>query len=82
MVRKIIDQRFVDVITEWQRHLLQMDRRNNLLYFKTGKTSVHIIEQTPTTIMKALQSSRKGLTFDYAETIARISKRDTRSVAG
>jgi len=74
MVRKVIDQRFADVITEWQRHLLQMDRRNNLLYFKKGKASVHIIGETPTPIMQKLQSSRKGLTFDYAESIARISK--------
>ena len=74
MVKRVVDQKFADVIADWQKHLLQLDRRNNLLYFKQGKAAVHIIEQTPKNMLQQLQSSHKGLTFDYAEARSRISK--------
>src|SRR4030042_5694509 len=60
-------EQFCEVVADWQRRLLQLDRRNNLLYFRRGKTPVHIAEHTPDSIMEALLSSRRGLTFDYAE---------------
>lgn len=60
-------KQFADVVAEWQGWLLQLDQRNNLLCFKPGKTAVHIVEHTPDSIMASLLSSRRGLTFDYAE---------------
>ena len=61
-------EKFAEVIGEWQRRLLQLDRRNNILYFKTGgRTSVGIPGHTADGIKDALLSSRRGLTFDYVE---------------
>ena len=62
---------FQEVVGDWQRRLLQLDRRNNLLNFRPGKTAVRIVEHTPDRIMEALLASRHGLTFDYAEPRAR-----------
>ena len=57
---------FAEVIGEWQRRLLQLDRRNNSLYFKTeGKTAVGIPEFNADSINHELQSARRSLTFDY-----------------
>jgi hypothetical protein len=58
---------FAEVVAEWQQHLLQLNRRNNLLYFRPGKTAVRIAEHKPDIIMRSLLDSRRGLTFDYAE---------------
>ena len=52
---------------DWQTRLLQMDRRNNLLYFRPGRGSVGLIDTTPDQLDRRLESSRKGLTFPYAE---------------
>ena len=60
-------EKFAERVAEWQRQLLQLDPRNNLLYFRPGKTGVHIISHTPDSIVQALLSSRRGLTFDYGE---------------
>lgn len=60
-------ERFSEVVADWQRRLLQLDRRNNLLYFRPGRTAVRLVEQTPDGIMASLLASRRGLTFDYAE---------------
>ncbi|MFQ6025903.1 MAG: DUF3320 domain-containing protein [Dehalococcoidia bacterium] len=59
--------RFAETVSDWQRRLLQLDRRNNLLYFRPGRTAVKIIDRSPDGVMSALLSSRRGLTFDYAE---------------
>lgn len=56
-----------EVIATWQNQLLQLDRRNNLLYFRPGKTAVRIVEHSPDSLIEQLLSSRKGLSFDYAE---------------
>lgn len=59
---------FSEVVTEWQRRLLQLDRRNNLLYFKPGRTAVLVADHTAESITAGLHSAgRRGLTFDYAE---------------
>lgn len=54
-------------IGEWQKRLLQLDRRNNLLYFKPGRTAVGIIGISPDDLDQRLLASRKGLSFTYTE---------------
>ena len=55
------------VVADWQKRLLQMDRRNNLLYFKPGRTAVLIADYTPDRIAERLESTTRGLKFDYVE---------------
>ncbi|MDE2893754.1 MAG: DUF3320 domain-containing protein [Chloroflexota bacterium] len=54
-------------IAEWQTRLLQLDRRNNLLYFKPGRSTVGIVDLSPDELDRRLQRARKGLAFTYAE---------------
>lgn len=75
---KRLPQRLIDVITDWQRRLLQLDRRNNLLYFKTGSSAVRITERTPDDLLQAMLSSRNGLAFDYVEPRPRKNPLGTR----
>ena len=58
---------FAASVEDWQRRLLQLNRRNNLLSFKPGRSAVLIVDQTPDSIEGDLLTSRKGLDFDYAE---------------
>ena len=58
---------FAESVEDWQHRLLQLDRRNNLLYFRPGRSAVRIVDQTTDGIIEQLLSSRRGLTFDYAE---------------
>ena len=60
-------ERFANVVADWQRKLLQLDRRNNLLYFKARTTAIRIADHSPDTLLTALSSHRSSLTFDYAE---------------
>ena len=53
-------------IGEWAERLLQLDRRNNLLYFKPGRSAVGIMGIAPDAIDAQLRRSRKGITFPYA----------------
>lgn len=76
-----LPERFAEVVAKWQHGLLQLDRRNNLLYFRPGKTAVRIVDQTPDGIVKSLLSSRRGLIFDYAESRPRRSS-DSRYTRG
>ena len=52
-------------IGEWANRLLQLDRRNNLLYFKPGRSAVSITGTTPDELGKRLSRSRRGLEFPY-----------------
>jgi very-short-patch-repair endonuclease len=54
-------------IASWQTKLLQLDRRNSLLYFRGQRSSVGIIETGPDDLLDRLQRSRTGLKFPYAE---------------
>lgn len=59
-------------IVEWQKRLLQLDRRNNLLYFKQGsRSAVRILSHGVDEFLVRLTESRTGLEFDYAERRAR-----------
>ena len=58
---------FAASVEDRQRRLLQLNRRNNLLSFKPGRSAVLIVDQTPDGIVGDLLTSRKGLDFDYAE---------------
>ena len=62
------------VVEDWQRKLLQFDRRNGLLYFKPGRSAVLIHDHTPDRIATSLDSSRRGLKFDYTESRRRSSR--------
>ena len=66
-------------VANWQRQLLQLNRRNNLLYFKgnpkladahsrrrTTLRCVPIVNFSPDEIGEYLQGTRKGRAFDYA----------------
>ncbi len=52
-------------IGEWANRLLQLDRRNNLLYFKPGRSAVGITSITPDELDERLRRSRRGLEFPY-----------------
>src|SRR4051794_20719525 len=56
-----------NVIAGWQTKLLQLDRRNSLLYFRGQRSSVGIVETSPDELLDRLQRSRNGLAFPYAE---------------
>ncbi len=53
-------------IGEWAKRLLQLDRRNNLLYFKPSRSAVGITGMTPSELDDRLRRSRRGLKFPYA----------------
>ena len=52
-------------ISEWANRLLQLDRRNNLLYFKPGRSAVGITGISPDELDAQLRRSRRGLEFPY-----------------
>jgi very-short-patch-repair endonuclease/DNA polymerase III delta prime subunit len=56
-----------NIIANWQTKLLQLDRRNSLLYFRGQRSSVGILETSPDLLLDRLQRSRTGLKFPYAE---------------
>ena len=60
------------VIARWQQSLLDLTRRNRLLFFKPGKTFVRLIDVGPDELLERLSSPR-GLSFDYAERRTRRS---------
>ena len=73
------DSRIDAAIERWQSGLLQLNRRNNLLYFKGNpeqartesgrRATLHCVPITnfgPDEIDEYLQSARKGRTFDFA----------------
>jgi very-short-patch-repair endonuclease len=73
------------VIASWQTKLLQLDRRNSLLYFRGQRSSVGIVEMSPDELLDRLQRSRIGLKFPYAEPrrgAARLSETDRDSGDG
>ena len=53
-------------IAEWQTRLLQLNRRNNLLYFRPGRSTVGITDIAPDELDDRLGRSRNGLSFPYA----------------
>ena len=58
------------IIGRWQQNLLDLTRRNRLLFFKPGKTVVRLLETEPDSLIEDL-SARNGLSFDFAERKAR-----------
>ena len=57
----------LDAVRKWQTRLLDLNRRNTLLYFSVGKRGVPITEITPDVLMERLANSSNGLSFDHAE---------------
>jgi hypothetical protein len=56
-----------DVIAGWQTKLLQLDRRNSLLYYRGQRSSVGILGTGPDELLDRLHRSRSGLKFPYVE---------------
>ncbi len=50
-------------ISEWQERLLQLNRRNNLLYFRPGRSTVEITGVEPDALDARLRRESKGLMF-------------------
>ena len=65
--RQSPEARVAEVLTGWQDRLLQLDRRNRLLNFRSGTTAVKIVEWPPDKIFTSLSGNTTGLCFDYAE---------------
>lgn len=59
----------VEAIRQWQTRLLQLDRRNGLLYFSIGKRGVAIRDGDPDALLARLAGARRGLSFLYAERV-------------
>lgn len=59
------DDPVAERISEWANRLLQLDRRNNLLYFKPGRSAVGITSTRPGELDERLRRSRRGLEFPY-----------------
>jgi hypothetical protein len=62
-------QAVVEAVRQWQTRLLQLDRRNALLYFAKGKRGVLIRGIEPHALLEQLAASRAGLAFAYAERV-------------
>ncbi len=62
-------QAVIAAVRQWQTRLLQLDRRNALLYFAMGKRGVTIRGAEPVALLERLTSSRAGLAFTYAERV-------------
>ena len=60
-------QDLTEVIARWQQRLLDLTKRNRLLYFRSGRSAVRLTSHTPDQISEELLSQASGLSFDYAE---------------
>ena len=60
-------QDLAEVIARWQQRLLDLTKRNRLLYFRSGRSAVRLTSHTPDQISEELLSQASGLSFDYAE---------------
>ena len=60
-----LDESIKQRIGEWQTRLLQLNRRNNLLYFRPGQSTVEITGRQPDELDGALRRSTKGLRFEF-----------------
>jgi len=69
------DAKLSTTIHAWQERLLQLDRRNSLIYFKGGSTTVPVLTESMDHLDSRLQQSRNGLTFPFAERIGRSTSR-------
>ena len=63
-----LPEEFVERVGKWQERLLQLDRRNKLLYFKPESRQVLLVEsQTSDDILGLLESRGvRGASFDYS----------------
>ncbi len=63
-------------IAEWQARVLQLDRRNGLLYFKASRSSVRILTEDVDDLYQNLEDSEKGLSFDHVQPRGRRDERN------
>jgi hypothetical protein len=56
-----------DILGGWQTKLLQLDRRNSLLYFRGKSNSIIITDTNPDELFNDLTRASKGRAFPYVE---------------
>ena len=72
-----ISAQITAVVNGWQNRLLQLDRRNNLLNFRPGRSAVRITNRTPDDIFSSLLNKSAGLRFDYEEPVIALWNNQT-----
>ena len=72
-----ISAQITAVVNGWQNRLLQLDRRNNLLNFRPGRSAVRITNWAPDDIFSSLLSASAGLRFDYEEPVIALRNNQT-----
>ena len=73
---------FVEAVSGWQERLLQLDRKNHLLYFKPGRSAVLVARHTGESewtahsadTITALLSTTRSLSFDYVDPRTRLRR--------
>ena len=65
-----ISQKLNERIGEWQKQLLQLDRRNPLVHSSTSSRGLVLIESIPDKLAQRLEDTKLGLTFDHAEILS------------
>ena len=60
-----------EVIARWQEQLLQLDRRNNLLYFRAGRPAVSLTGVASADVDAWLDGPSAAWRFPYAERVRR-----------
>ncbi len=59
-------QQVIEQVTQWRDELINLSRRNKLLYFRHSKTSTFDIEQPgPVEVLARLQIRRSGWNFYF-----------------
>ena len=71
MADPTLEQTIRDTISRWQEQLLQLDRRNGLLYLKETGNVVPIRTQSIDAFLDKLTGKRGGLKFPYADNAVR-----------
>ena len=61
----------VRLLADWAKRLLQLDRRNNLLYFKPGRSAVGVTGVASDQLVRRLHRSPLGLKFPYTPPLPR-----------
>ena len=74
MADPTFEQTIRDTISRWQEQLLQLDRRNGLLYLKVTGNVVPIRTESIDEFLEKLTAKRGGLKFPYADNISADSE--------
>jgi hypothetical protein len=64
---RLANEAVAKAVGQWKNRLLQLDRRNALLYFNAARRGVGLAEIAPDELVMKLSEARSGLSFPYAE---------------